>query len=319
MRHILHTAGLAGALALAVSAAAASAGTFPSQFLLIPDSGADSIGAYSPVDGSLLTANFITDAASDATYDFATPKAAIQVGNEIWVSDQIGDFIAVFDLAGGYQATLRAGLDNIRGMAAVGDTVYVANGGTANGAAGTTVVTVSASGRAVTGSFGQSSLDPFDVSVVGGNLLVSDIGADGIEGVQRYAFDGTFLGQPVAVDTSDAAAGPDFPEQISPTADGGYLVAGFSPPSGVYEFEADDALTAVYAAAGGQRGVYELLNGNYLYTTGAGTFVLDPATDTSTLVGPGTQYIGLVNGVPEPAGLAALGLAGLAARRRCRY
>ena len=221
------TAGLvAGSVALIASAAAASAQTLPGQVLLIPDSGADNIGAYSPVDGSLLRADFIADAASAATYDFNTPKEATQVGNEIWVSDQLNDFIAVFDLAGGYQATIRD-LDNIRGFAEVGETVYVASGGT-----GTPVLTLSASGRSVTGSFARDGLNPFDV-VVGadGNLLVSDIENDnGGEGVLRFAPDGTFLGQPVAADTSDATAGPDFPQQIAPTADGGFLVAGLQPP-----------------------------------------------------------------------------------------
>ena len=311
-------AGLAAGT-IAFAAAAASAQSLPGQFLLIPDSGSDTVGAYSAVDGSLLQADFITDANDADTYNFSTPKGVVQAGDEIFVSDQIGDFLAVFDLQGNYKDTISGGLDNIRGLAAIGDTLYVANGGSANAAPGPAVVTVSASGRAVTGSFARDGLNPFDVAAFDGNLLVSDIENDdgGGEGVLLFAPDGTFLGQPVSSDTTDAAAGPDFPQQVAPTADGGFLVGGFSPPSGVYEFDADGTFTDLYAEGGGQRGVFELLNGDYLYTNGGGTFVLDPTTDTSTLVGPGTQYIGLVT-VPEPAGLTVLGLVGLGLLRRRR-
>ena len=44
----------------------------------------------------------IVDANNDETYNFSTPKEAIQVGNEIWVSDQIEDAVFIFDLAGNY-------------------------------------------------------------------------------------------------------------------------------------------------------------------------------------------------------------------------
>ena len=68
---------------LVVAALTFGQASFGQQVLLIPDSSADSIGTYSPVDGSLIDANFIVDAGNVATYDFGTPKEAIQVGNEI--------------------------------------------------------------------------------------------------------------------------------------------------------------------------------------------------------------------------------------------
>jgi hypothetical protein len=68
------------------------------------------------------------------------------------------------------------------------------------------------------------------------------------------------------------------------------------------------------------RGVFELLNGNYLYTNGTGTFVLNPVTGlSSALIGDGDRFIGSFTAIPEPASgvLFALGAVGcLLARRR---
>ncbi|MEL7237951.1 MAG: hypothetical protein AAGK78_03745, partial [Planctomycetota bacterium] len=80
------TAMILGAACAAVSLPVATA---QGQGLLIPDSSADSIGLYNATTGALIDANFIVDANDDATYNFSTPKEAIQVGSEIWVSDQI--------------------------------------------------------------------------------------------------------------------------------------------------------------------------------------------------------------------------------------
>ena len=303
----------AALVAAAVLAPAASA-----QFLLIPDSGPDSIGLYDATTGALVNADFIADANDPATYDFGTPVEAIQVGGEIFVSDQIADSIFIFDLAGNYLDRIDSGLDNIRGLAAIGNTVYVANAGDGNGAPGPAILTIDAAARSITGSFTRPDYSPYDVEVYQGDLLVTDIENDGGEGVDRFAPDGTFLGRVVNADTSDPAAGPDFPEQVAAKAgDDGFLVAGFSAPAGVYDFADDGGLLDVLAADTGPRGVAELGNKQYLYTVNDGTFVLDPATDTSTMVGPGTRLIGALV-IPEPAtaGLLALGGLGLLRRRR---
>ena len=308
---------LAGTTLSALALAAAPAAALHVS-LLIPDSNADSIGLYDP-NGDLLDADFITDANDPATYDFITPVEAIQVGSEIFVSDQIADAIFIFDLAGNYRDRITGGLDNIRGLAAIGNTVYVANAGDGNGAPGPAVVTIDARARSITGSFTRPDYSPYDVEVYQGDLLVTDIEGDGGEGVDRFARDGTFLNRLVNADTNDPAAGPDFPEQVSAkVGDDGFLVAGFSLPSGVYDFDDDGGLLDVLAAGSGPRGVYDLGSGDYLYTTGAGTFLLDPSTDTSTLVGPGTRLIG-TRTIPEPATAAtllALGGLGLLRRRR---
>jgi hypothetical protein len=309
---------------VAVSAAVAQQA---SAQLLIPDSTNDSIGLYSDVDGSVIDKNFIVDANDPATYDFSTPQEAIQVGNEIFVSDQNADAIFIFDLAGNYVDKIDSGLDNVRGLAyeASVDTVYVANGGGNNGAPDDQIVTIDPSTRGITGSFafGPPDFSPWDVEVYDGQLLVTDIdgGTLNSEGVDVFNFDGSYVGRIVAVNTSNADNGPDFPQQVAgKLGDDGFLVGGFSVPSGVYEFDADGDPVATYQAGFGPRGVAELLNGDYLYTNGDGAYTFDPLTDTRTFVAGSDGSGRLISRVviPEPATAGLLALAGLAGLRRRR-
>jgi hypothetical protein len=93
------------------------------------------------------------DANDPNTYDFNIPTEAIQVNNEIWISDQNADSVFVFDFNGNWLDTISGGMDNIRGLALFGNTVYVSNAGTGNGAPGDAIITIDASTRAVTGNF----------------------------------------------------------------------------------------------------------------------------------------------------------------------
>jgi hypothetical protein len=288
-----------------------------SGFLLIPDSSSDSIGKYSAVDGSLIDANFIVDAASASTYDFTTVKEAIQVGNQIWASDQVQDAVFIFDMAGNYVDKIgedMAGnptgeMDNIRGLAYDGSVVFVANSGTNGGAPGDAIVTINPTTLIVTGNFVVTNpgtgdvTDPFDVEIYQGNLLISDIagGTDG-EGFDLVSSSGTYLSRLVS---SDAVSGIDFPQQASAKwSDSNFLAAGFSAPFGMYEYDSSGNQINYFPDTA-SRGVFELQNGNYLYTGGSGTFVYDVNSGDSTLVGSGSQYISFI-AVPEPGTLGLI-------------
>jgi len=289
-----------------VCALAALAGVANGQYLAIPDSSNDRIMQFDPFDGSLINADFITDAGGDP-FDFGTPKDVINVGNELWVSDQIEDSIYRFDLAGNFLSTITGGLDNIRGMAFANDTIYVSNSGDNNGAPGESLVMFDTDGNNM-GSFPVE--DPFDALEYGGNLLVSDIDN---EAINRYAFDGTFLG---VFHDSDGTTGIDFPQQLVARENDNVFAAGFSTPSGLYEYDPSGNQINFFDAVDGLRGIFELGNGNLLVTNGGGVWTLDPDTNTAVNVfdDASAQYIGFV--VPAPSSVALLGFGAMLTRRR---
>jgi len=85
------------------------------QFLLIPNSGRDQIWQVSAFDGSIISQNYIFDAA------LSTPNHAIASGRgTIFISDQILDSVREYDLNANYLGDVAGaaqGLDNIRGIA----------------------------------------------------------------------------------------------------------------------------------------------------------------------------------------------------------
>lgn len=294
------------ALVVAVSAGVASAQ------IMIPDSTNDVVMLFDSFDGSLLNLNFI-----DLTpYGAGTPLNALQVGSEIWVSDQIADSIFRFSLDGStHMGTISGGMDNIRGIEYVGNTVYVSNSGTNNGAPGDAVITIDVPSVSITGSFlvgPGGNGDPFDVLSYNGNLLINDIAGENIE---LHGTDGAFMS---TFHDSDGISGIDFSEQMAMTSAGTVLSAGFSDPDGIYEYDSSGNQINYWAVGSGARGVIELGNGNILFTDGGGVYVLDRATGgvTISVDGVSARYAEML--VPTPGAMSLLGLAGVAAIRRRR-
>jgi hypothetical protein len=114
---------------LAFSVAIGALGQAQQSFLLIPDWDNDRVCAFSPVDGSLINANFIP-----TNRDlFDSPKHALPTpSGTILVSDQLKDAIHEFDGFGSYIRTVanlpNNGIDNIRGMAIREGKLYVTVG-----------------------------------------------------------------------------------------------------------------------------------------------------------------------------------------------
>jgi hypothetical protein len=278
---------LAGIAGLAFAAAAGA-----QQMLMVPDATGDRVMLFSAADGSLINPDFIVDTGT-GPFDFSTPKDAIQVGNEIWVDDQLTDAVFRFDLQGQYLSTISGGLDNIRGMELVGDTVYVTNSGTNNGAPGVNAVVRFDTAGNNLGSF-VGAASPFDVVALSATeLLVT--GSSNNPDVTRHDLAGNLLGT-----WHDGAI--SFCEQAVRRAGGTFLIAGFT-DGNIHEYDASGAEIGILFAAPGARGVRELGNGNIMWTSGAGVHVHDLATGVDTVIVTGSpQFIGLLTpGAPPPA------------------
>lgn len=305
--------------AVAGMASSVMAGGPPTQFLVVPMSTANEIAIFNPFNGSLISSNFIDLNPLTA----GTPKHAHQVGNEIWVSDQIRDRIDRFSLTGSFLSSIGGGfagggLDNIKGMQVVGNEVWVTNAGTANDAPGNAIVRIDSTTGNILGNIPTDG-SSFDVIRFNGENLVSFIGAATTR-IDRYDDSGNLLGNFVSTGQFN------FFQQMAPMDNGNLLVAAFSNATGgfgngVYEINGMNGAPVgpvQGTLATGPRGVYQLGNGNIMWTNGGGVQVTNPLTGvTETVLAGSAQYIDLVV-IPTPGAAGLLALAGLAATRRRR-
>jgi hypothetical protein len=324
MKSLLATVATVASIAAVAFSLCASAQA--QQVLLAVDTGANRVMTLNPSTGAVINASFISDANSIVTYDFQTPRAAIQVNNEIWVSDQSPSINAIyrFDLNGAYVGKIggsAGGLNNVRGMRFIDGTVYVVNAGTSNGAPGIGISRYDTSGSflgfftttaAVAGTTVGNS--PWDIAPYNGKLMVSD-GTS--RGLQLYNTDGSYFG-------SFSAAINNIPAQIFVRSNGNVLLAanGSTPTGsfGLYELNSSGAVVSNWTGTPGlgARGVFELGNGKYLINEAGGASAvrglgtIDPAgvANSSNF----TLIQGNINGgwisaanlspVPEPTTLA---------------
>jgi|GEM_PF-2432746 len=250
--------------------------------ILILESTNKRVMSFDPVTGNLINANFFTD-----NVNLSTPIEILQTPDKQYflISDQIKDAIMKYDLNGnfiGQFAPLPGGptLDNLRGMEiAPNGHVLVTSGATAN----KVVHEFDAAGNYVgifiaTGVGGLQ--DPFDIYYreSQNDYLVACIGLDE---VLRYDITGAPLG-------ALTASSMQFPEQIAGAANSNILVAGFSSPSGAYEFTSVGGAVGYYGIVTGLRGVYELPNNNLLVTNGTGVYEI-----TRTNVNVGAKITGV--------------------------
>jgi hypothetical protein len=263
------------------------------SFLLIPDWDNDRVCAFSPVDGSLINANFIP-----TNRDlFDSPKHALPTpSGTILVSDQTRDAIHEFDGFGNYIRTIASitssGIDNLRGMAIRAGKLYVTVG---SGTYENTIQRFNLDGTGQETFIGANLDSPFAIYFRENDMLISNSRNPAL--IRQFDLNGAFLGQWGGTTIR-------FPQQIvRRRSNGNLLVAGFSPPAGVYEFN-DSGTQVAYYAVGAPRGVYELQNGLIMFTDGAGVKVFDPnasnpANTVRTIFSPGNfQYIELYEIVP---------------------
>ncbi len=257
-----------------------------------------------PFDGTILNPSFI-----DLTpLSQGQPKAIVQVGNQIWISDQTADRIDRFDLSGTYVSTIDTGLDNIKGLNVIGEEVWVTNAGTNNGAPGNAIVRYDFQGNAL-GNFTTvgSSFDVIDTG--NGEVYISYISND--SRIERRDYQGNVLGDlvPTGVVT--------FIQQMVLAPDANTVFAAvFSNNganiAGLYEFSRTDGAIVDFWQEGSLRGLMPLGNGQILLSAGTnyGVKILDPVSGNTTQLWPeSSQYFARLNlspcsTPPTPVGAA---------------
>lgn len=257
-------------------------GAFGQTYVMMPDSTNNRLVLFDPETGSVVSNNLFGLAGG-------TPLHALQVGNEIWVSEQLGDRVSRWSLTGDFLGAIGpSGLDNIRGMALIDGVLYVTNAGTMNGAPGAAIVKFDASTGAPLGFFPTAGAapSPFGILRDGETILVSSASAN--DDIHRFDLNGSSLG------TFHNSTSLNFVEQMAFDADGNILAAGFSSNNVVVLDRNTGAILSSFPASGA-RGVFQLRNGNILWTNGSGAHVYDPAAGASTLVySGGGRYLDLL-------------------------
>lgn len=263
------------------------------SFLLIPDWTNDRVCALSPVDGSVINANFIPT--NNQLLD--SPKHALPTPTgTILVADQVKDAVHEFDGFGNYIRTIanlqNNQIDNIRGIAIRDGKLYVTVG---SGTHQNTVQRFNLDGTGQETFINQNLSSPFAIYFRENDMLITNSSSHLI---QRFDLSGAFLNTWVGATIR-------FPQQITRRrSNGNLLVAGFSSPAGIYEYDAAGNQVAYYAVSSGPRGAYELENGLILFTDAAGVKVFDPNAPNPAntvqiiLTGGNYQYIELYEILP---------------------
>lgn len=301
--------------AIGIAAVLLGAGTASAQMLVV-DSTGDRVMMFSSVDGSLIDANWLSDAGA-VGWQFSTPKEAQRIGNEIWVADQVEDAVLRFDLNRNYLGSITTGvggvaLDNLRSLGTDGSTVWVTSDG---GGVTDTVTAYDTSGNALS-SFTVNGSSPFDCEPFMGDLLITDSGA---HAVLRHDMGGGFV--------NNFATGISFPEQLVVLSDNSVIVADAIDADGiegVWHYNADGSVRAYLDTQdiGGPtvRGGNMLDNGDYILAASNGVWTAhyNGASFDYTLITADANGQYVTRMIPTPGALALLGFVPLATLRRRR-
>ncbi len=251
------------------------------ESILVINSGTKQIAQLNAVDGTVINPAFI----DMSTVSSGTIKGIAQVGDKIWISDQTQDKIHLYNLDGTFSSVITGGLDNLRGLNVVNNEVWVTNAGSGNGAAANSIARFSTSGSLL--GYYPSITSPFDVlDTKNGFVYISSLSNNGI---QKMDYAGTVSGNFVAPGIFQNT------QQINFNSAGNLIVAVFQNHSGgnnagIYVLSSTDASILNYwpVTAGQLRGVIQTSNGNYLYSTGSGVFLIDAATGTVSSIASGS-------------------------------
>ncbi|MEZ4440597.1 MAG: hypothetical protein R3B72_15975 [Polyangiaceae bacterium] len=229
--------------------------------LLIPDPSTDSVGMYSPVDGTYL-GDFIPPITGTEPYTFQTPHEAIQgPDGRIYVSDQLTDSIVRFEPDGSFEsifADATDGLDNVRGMDFRNDILFASHSPIAGTKA---IVTFNLSGTRLADFI--PDIDAFDIFFTPANTaLVANI--EDPDDIRLYDVDGTNYQSLLSI---------DFPQQIQPLPDGDFVVAAWTD---VVQFTIAGTVVRSITGLSSCSGVYPLEDGQWLISSDDGVQSINP-------------------------------------------
>jgi hypothetical protein len=305
--------------------------------LIVADGWRDGAHLISSFDGSIIQLDFISDLVSGP--DLSVPIEAMQVGNEIWMTDQNLDAVLRYDMSGTYISNFVGPgdqLDNVRGFHVADNVLYVTNFGTNNGAPGGAIRKFDATTGANLGTVVYpQARSPWDVAGFGSRVLASDdfaigTGASNTAGIIELFPDGTTS---VFASGSEASNGISLIKQMISLSNGNLLAANNSLPRALIEFNSAGGIVASYPLGSLQsNGIYELENGliligaqgtgingtNGLYTLDRTNGNVVPIFTGATIPGGGGTTPNFINFIiPEPGtlGLLALGIICLHRRR----
>ncbi|MGE3963253.1 MAG: proprotein convertase P-domain-containing protein [Planctomycetota bacterium] len=260
--------------------------TGPADVLLIPEVDTDTVGMYSPVDGTYF-GNLIHDNESL----LSSPIAAI-LGPDglIYVSDNLTDAIRRYTTGGLFVDTFVPlqqppdGLDGVLGIEFRNDHLFVASTGDL-GINRKKINEYDLNGNLI-GRFmdagSPATYDPRDFMFLGdGTVLVAD------EQPTVNLTDRVLLFDANGLNPLPIITGLTQPEQLAALSNGNFLVCG-SFSDNIIEFDLAGNVINNFALGEAVNGVHELDNGLWIYSNGdfasEGVYTFDPATQTETLI-----------------------------------
>jgi hypothetical protein len=284
---------LAGTLLVAGAASAES-------LLLVGDSTGDKFWAFSAVDGSLVSDNYIPDDGQ-----MAQPRQCVRLPSGAWYIAEPGvglgcsaaDGVIEHSSPGVFVRRVQdqsTGICDVNAICVRDGKVWIGRGDSIANAAGglNGVYSMNLDGSGlVTVSRPASMSGLRGMAPVAGGFIVSDYSTNSANPANRLLRVSTD-GQSVTVFHQPEAGGLQFPQQVSPLPNGGVVVAGFSGNPGLYFFDADGtpATTPYYRTQGptwtliSPRGCYPLENGRVLYAGGTVVGVVDPVLQEEFII-----------------------------------
>lgn len=263
--------------------------------LAMPDRSAGRVLAFSRVDGSLITPSLIPNDGR-----LIAPKDVVCTSYSILVSDQATGSVLEYSFEGNFIRTLidgpAAGLADTRGLDIFDNSLYLAVGG---GPAAGTIQRFNLDGTGQT-PWATDHLDgPNSIVRRESDFLITSAATNSVE---RFDVNGQWLGR------WTMPAIPN-PEQLALGFNDEIIVASGAIASGVHTFNIDGEQIDQFFHNDAVHGVYQLLNGNILFTDGASVHVLNPELRTTfTVYSDGDfQYIKTVL-IPTPGAATVLAL-----------